>query len=93
MVEGEEWQTAFKSGHSFYEYTVISSGLCNPPSTLQSMIKDVFCDMLYVGAIGYMDNILINTETVEEYVALVRRVMERLRKACLCVRTKKFSFH
>jgi len=39
-----------------------------------------------------MDDILIYTETVEEEVALVRRVMERLRKARLCVSIKKSSF-
>jgi len=40
-----------------------------------------------------MDPILIYTETVEEHVALIRRVMERLRKACLCLSIKKSSFH
>jgi len=48
-------------------------GLCNAPSTFQSMINDVFRDMLDVGVIACMDDILIYTETVEEYVALVRR--------------------
>jgi len=40
-----------------------------------------------------MDDILIYTETVEEHVALVRRVMKRLRKARLWVSIKKSSFH
>jgi len=93
MAEGEEWKTAFKSRYGLYEYTVISFGLCNAPSTFQSMINDVFRDMLDVGVIAYMDDILIYTETVEEHVALVRPVMERLRKARLCVSIKKSSFH
>jgi len=93
MVQGEEWKTAFKSRYDLYEYTVMPFGLCNTPSTFQSMINNVFCDMLDVGGIAYMDDILINTETVEEHVALVRRVMERLRKARLCVSIKKSSFH
>jgi len=67
-------------------------GLCNAPSTFQSMINDQFRDMLDVGVIAYMDDILIYTETVEEHVALVRRVMERLRKARLWVSIKKSSF-
>jgi len=83
MVEGEEWKTAFKSRHGLYEYTVIPFGLCNAPSTFQSMINDLFCDMLDVGVIAYMYDILNYTETVEKHVALVRRVMERLRKARL----------
>jgi len=57
------------------------------------MINDLFRDMLDVGVITYMDDILIYTETVEEHVAQVRRFMERLRKARLCVSIKKSSFH
>jgi len=40
-----------------------------------------------------MDDILIYTETVEEHVTIIRRVMDRLRKAGLCVRINKSSFH
>ena len=68
MAEGEEWKTAFKSRYSLYEYTVMPFGLCNAPSTFQSMINDVFRDMLDVGVIACMDDILIYTETVEEHV-------------------------
>ena len=56
------------------------------------MINDVFWDMLDVGVIAYMDNILINTETVEEHITLIRQVIERLRKARLCLSMKKSSF-
>jgi len=68
-------------------------GLCNAPGTFPSMIRDVFRDMLDVGVIAYMDDLLIYTETVEEHVALVRQVMERLKKAHLCVSIKKSSFN
>jgi len=64
MSEGEQWKTALKSRYGLYEYTAIPCGLCNAPSTFQSMIKDVFRDMLDVGVITYMDDILIYTETV-----------------------------
>jgi len=57
------------------------------------MINEVFREMLDVGVIAYMDAILIYTETVEEHATLVRRVMERLRKARLSVSIKKSSFH
>jgi len=59
MAEGEEWKNAFKRRYGLYEYTVMPFGLCNAPSTFQSMINDGFCDMLDVGVIAYMDDILI----------------------------------
>ena len=93
IAEGEELKTSYKSWYSLYKYTKIPFGLCNARSMFQSMINDVFRDMLDVGVITYIDDILIYTETVEEHVALVRRVMEMLRKAHLCVSIKKSSFH
>jgi len=93
MVEGEEWKTAFKRRYGFYEYTVMPFGLFNAASTFQSMINDVFCDMIEVGVMAYLVDILIYKETVEEHVSQVRQVMERLRKAGLWVSIKKSSFH
>jgi len=93
IAEDEEWKTTFKSRYCLYEYTVMPVGLCKAPSTFKSMINNVFRDMLDVGLITYIDDILIYKETVEEHVVLVRRVMERLRKARLCVSIKKSSFN
>src|SRR5205807_8038002 len=59
----------------------------------QSMIKDIFRDVLDEGVIAYMDDILIYSETIEEHVSLVRRIMERLWKAYLCISIKKSTFH
>ena len=40
-----------------------------------------------------MDDILIYSETIEEHVAIVRKVIDRLQKAGLCVSIKKSCFH
>jgi len=57
------------------------------------MINDVLRDMLDVGVITYMDDILIYSETIEEHVAMVSKVMDRQRKAALCVSIQKSTFH
>jgi len=68
-------------------------GLYNVLSTFQGIINDVFRDMLDVGVIAYMADILIYSETIEEHVAMVKKVMDRLRKAGLCVSIKNSTFH
>ena len=93
MAEGEEWKTAFKSQYGLYKYTAMRFGLCNRRSTFHRMINDVFRNMLDVGVIAYMDDILIYSETIEEHVAMVTKEMDRLRKAGLCVSIKKSTFH
>src|SRR5207302_1410401 len=89
MAKGEEWKTAFRCRYGLYEYTVMSFGLCNALATFQSMINDIFRDVVGEGVIAYTDDILIYSETIEEHVSLVRRVIERLRKARLYVSIKK----
>src|SRR5437879_12979528 len=93
MAQGEEWKTAFRCRYGLYEYTVMGFELCNAPATFQSMINDIFRDVLDEGVIAYMDDIMIYSETIEEHVLLVLRVWERLRKARLCVSIKKSTLH
>ena len=93
MAEGQESKAAFKSQDGLYEYTVLPFGLYNPPSTFQGMINDVFCDMLDVGVITYMDDLLIYSKTIEEHGAMARKLIDRQRKARLCVIIKKLCFH
>src|SRR4051812_47989376 len=93
MAQGHEWKTAFRCRYGLYEYKVMPFGLCNAPSTFQSMINDVFRDVLDEGVIAYMDDILIYSESLEEHVELVRRVMQKIRDAGLCISIKKSIFH
>ena len=93
IVKGDEWKTAFRCRYGLYEYTVMPFGLCNAPSTFQSMINDVFHDLLDEGVVVYLDDILIYNEDERSHISLVRRVMERIRNAKLCCSIKKSDIH
>jgi hypothetical protein len=93
MAEGEEWKTAFRCRYSLYEYRVMPFGRCNDPSTFQSMINGIFRDLLDEGVIAYLDNILIYPEDEESHIDLVRRVIEPIRNAKLCVSINKSVRH
>ena len=93
MAQGEEWKTAFRCRYGLYEYRVMPFGLCNAPSTFQSMINGIFRDLLDEGVIAYLDDILIYSEDEKSHIDLVRRVMERIRQAKLCVSINKSVIH
>jgi len=57
------------------------------------MINGIFRDLLDEGVIAYLDDILIYSEDEESHIDLVRRVMERIRKAKLCVSIDKSVIH
>ena len=93
IAKEDECKTAFRYRYGLYEYTIMPFRLCNTPSTFQSMINDVFHDLLDEGVVVYLDDILIYNEDEKSHIELVRRVMERIRKAKLCCSIKKSCIH
>jgi hypothetical protein len=75
---GDEWKTAFKTRYGLYEYTVMPFGLSNAPATFQNMMNHIFRDLLDLGLIVYLDDILIYAETEEEHDRIVTEVLNRL---------------
>jgi hypothetical protein len=64
---GDEWKMAFKIWYGLYEYTIMPFGLSNAPATFQNMMNHIFRDLLDLGLIVYLDDILIYAKTEEEH--------------------------
>jgi len=60
-------------------------GLTNALSTFQDMMNHVLSDVLDIGVLAYMDDILIYAKTEEEHDELVRKVLGRLQTNGLAV--------
>jgi len=68
-------------------------GLCNSPATFQTMMDDIFNNLIMEGVVVvYLDNILIFTETLEEHQRVTQRVMELLQKHNLFLKPEKYKF-
>jgi hypothetical protein len=87
--EGDEWKTAFRTRYGLYEFNVMPFGLTNTPVTFQDMMNHVFSDMIDLGLVIYMDDILVYAKTLEEHDNLVRRVLQRLTENKLAVEPAK----
>jgi len=53
-------------------------GLVNAPTTFQAMMNEILQEFLDQGFVVYIDDILIYSQTLEEHIILVRKVLQRL---------------
>jgi len=73
-----------------YEPTVIYFGLTNSPITFQTMMNDLFQDLINQGdTVTFIDDILVATDTEEGHDELVEEMLKRLEKNDLFVKPEK----
>src|SRR5216683_5754357 len=66
IKKGHEWKVAFTTNNRLYEPTVMFFGLCNSPTTFQSMINTLFCNQIASGELTiYMDDMAMHTSPKE----------------------------
>ena len=87
--EGDEWKTAFRTHYGLYEFNVMPFGLTNAPSTFQDMMNHILSDVLDIGVLTYIDDILVCAQTEEEHDRLIKNVLERLQQNGLAVSPEK----
>jgi len=93
MKEGEEWKTAIRTRYRHYKYLVMLFGLTNAPVTCQALVNNILQEFLDRTVITYLDDMLIYSETKEEYVKHVQDVLKRLSQAGLLLNPEKCEFH
>ena len=93
IAEGDEPKTAFRTHSGSFEWKVMPFGLSNAPAAFQQFINEVLGDLLEVCAIGYLDDILIYSDSLDEHRRHVQEVLQRLQKANLYTNLKKCTFH
>ncbi|SJL01030.1 uncharacterized protein ARMOST_04346 [Armillaria ostoyae] len=93
MKEGDEWKAAFRTNRGLFEPLVMFFGLTNSPATFQTMMNDIFKDMIAKGQVTvYLDDILIFSKTREEHRKIVCKVMQLLKENDLFLKAEKCEF-
>ena len=93
IKEGDEWKAAFRTNRGLFEPLVMFFGLTNSPATFQTMMNEIFMNLIDRGVvIVYMDDILIFTETLEEHQEVTREVLAILEKNNLYLKAEKCEF-
>jgi len=93
IKEGDEWKATFQTNHGLYEPLVMFFGLTNSHATFQTMMDNIFKDLISEGVVMvYLDDILIFMETLEEHWKIIRRILELLEKHKLYLHPDKCKF-
>jgi hypothetical protein len=91
--EGDEWKAAFHTNRGLFEPLVMYFGLTNSPATFQTMMNEIFQDLITEGIISvYLDNISILTNLLEEHHQITHLVLDRMREHKLYLRPEKCEF-
>ena len=93
IKEGNEWKAAFVCHCGAFEPLVMFFGLCNSPSTFQTMMNEIFADMKDV-VVVYIDDIMIFTKTddLKKHDEIVLEVLCRLEENDLYIKPEKCTF-
>jgi len=90
ICSGDKWKAAFCTNRGLFEPLVMFFGMTNSPATFQTMMNDLFRDLIAEGImVVYLDDILIFTWTVEEHTIAIRRVLEVLAQNKLSLHPEK----
>ena len=93
IANGDEWKTAFRTRYGLFESLVMPFGLTNAPATFQAYINETLSQYLDRFCSAFLDDIIIYSETLEEYIIHVQKILQRLSDAGLHLNPKKCEFH
>ena len=78
MRKDDKHQTAFCMRYREYEYKVMPFGLVIAIAILQTIMNKILRKFLAHGVLVYLDDIIIYSENMEDYMTLVLQVLDRL---------------
>jgi hypothetical protein len=91
--EGDEWKAAFRTNRGLFEPLVMYFGLTNSLATFQTMMNEIFQDLITEGVISVcLDDILIFTNLLEEHRRITCLVLDRMREHKLYLWPEKCEF-
>ena len=92
IADGDRQKTAFTTPFGLYEFTRLPFGLNSAPGVFQATMTRVLSDLLWTICVVYIDDILIYSDTWEEHLEAIDKVLQRLIQANLKIKLSKCEF-
>ena len=77
MKPEDKDKTAFATTMGLYQFTVLSFGLANAPSTFERLMENVLRGLQWVECLLYMDDIIVPSKTVSEGLSRLEHILQR----------------
>jgi hypothetical protein len=91
--EGNKWKATFHTNRGLFEPLVMYFGLTNSLATFQTMMNEIFQDLITEGIVSvYLDDILIFTNSLKEHRRITRLVLDCMREHKLYLWPEKCEF-
>src|SRR6266498_2793409 len=81
IEEGDKAKTAFSTSWGHYKYNVMPFELKGASATFQCLMTKVLGPYLYDFIIIYLEDIIIFSQTMDEHLQYMRKILEALRQA------------
>ena len=90
IKENDKWKAAFTMYIGAYKPTVMYFGLTNSLVTFQTMMNDLFQDMINQKNMAtFIDDIIVATDTKKGHNELVEEVLKRLEENNLFIKPER----
>lgn len=90
--EEDKEKTAFSTERGHFEFNVMPFGLTNAPATFQRLMECVLASLTGEQCLIYIDDIIVFSRTLAEYLERLGQVFRKLRQAGLKLRGSKCHF-
>ena len=88
-----EWKTTFRYRYSHFEYYIVPFRLMNAPVAFQAYINLALCEYMDQFVVAYFDNIVVYSDTIEEYTQHGQLMLQMLCKFNLFIKLSKCIFN
>ena len=82
-------KTAFVTHHGLFQFKVLPFGLTNAPATFERLMENIMRGLQWKHCVCFLDDIIVFGRTVEETLANLDLVLQRLQEANLKLKASK----
>jgi hypothetical protein len=92
VKEEDKCKTAFITRNGLWEFNVMPFGLCNAPATFQRLMEKILSGLQWKTLALYLDDVIVFATTLDEHIARLKEVFQRIQGAGLKLKPKKCDF-